>query len=98
MQYVGGPKASAGHAQRRPAASRHGARPKPARGRRAVGEECLFCRVAASRNERENLVLTRRPHALLMLNRYPYNPAHLMVAVVRHVPRFAELSPDERSD
>jgi diadenosine tetraphosphate (Ap4A) HIT family hydrolase len=29
-------------------------------------------------------VLERRPHALLMLNRYPYNPPHLMIAVKRH--------------
>jgi ATP adenylyltransferase len=33
-----------------------------------------------------------------MLNRFPYNPAHLMVALVRHVPRFSELTAEERLD
>lgn len=59
---------------------------------------CLFCRVARSRADRTHLVLARRPGALLMLNRFPYNPAHLMVAVGRHVARFADLTAAERID
>ncbi len=59
---------------------------------------CLFCRVARSRADRRDLVLARRPGAPLMLNRYPYNPAHLMVAVRRHVAQFHELTPAERAD
>lgn len=61
-------------------------------------KECLFCRVAAASADREHLVLRRTPNALLMLNRYPYNPAHLMVAVRPHMARFAELGPGERAD
>jgi ATP adenylyltransferase len=59
---------------------------------------CLFCSVFKSRSDRTNLVLERRPHALLMLNRFPYNPAHLMIAVRRHVGDVASLSGAERSD
>jgi ATP adenylyltransferase len=59
---------------------------------------CLFCRVAARHADRADLVLARRPHALLMLNRYPYNPAHLMVALVRHVGSVARLTTPERAD
>jgi len=59
---------------------------------------CLFCRVARGRADRADLVLARRPHAFLMLNRFPYNPAHLMIAVARHTPRFGELTLDERGD
>jgi ATP adenylyltransferase len=33
-----------------------------------------------------------------MLNRFPYNPAHLMVAVARHAARFSELGDAERVD
>jgi ATP adenylyltransferase len=58
--------------------------------------DCLFCRVAARREDRADLVLVRRPHALLMLNRFPYNPGHLMVAVRRHVGRIADLTETER--
>ena len=49
---------------------------------------CLFCRVGRERDDRRHLVLHRGPHALLMLNRFPYNPAHLMAATTRHVMRF----------
>lgn len=59
---------------------------------------CLFCRVRRSRADRENLVLARRPHALLLLNRFPYNPGHLMVAVARHAARFADLHADESAE
>jgi ATP adenylyltransferase len=61
-------------------------------------EGCLFCRIAARRADRADLVLARRPHALLMLNRYPYNPGHLMVAVARHVGSVSRLTTAERAD
>ena len=59
---------------------------------------CLFCRTAQARGERAHLVLTRRPHAYLMLNRFPYNPGHLMVVVARHAARFEQLGEGERAD
>jgi ATP adenylyltransferase len=65
---------------------------------RAADSGCLFCRVVRSGNDRANLVLARRPHALLMLNRFPYNPAHLMVAPTRHVARMGDLTPPENAD
>jgi ATP adenylyltransferase len=47
---------------------------------------CIFCfgRVGA-RERRRRLVLYAGPMALVMLNRYPYNNGHLMVAPRRHV-------------
>jgi ATP adenylyltransferase len=95
MAYVAGASGSTG--RRRPA-RRVAAKAKPRRRTAPKGEDCLFCRVAASRNDRENLVLARRPNGLLMLNRFPYNPAHVMVAVREHVARFADLNPEERAD
>jgi ATP adenylyltransferase len=67
-----------------------------ARAQRMAG--CLFCRVARGRTDRRDLVLARGEHALLMLNRYPYNPAHLMVAVRRHVAEFQDLREAERRE
>jgi ATP adenylyltransferase len=61
-------------------------------------EECLFCRVARSRADRPNLVLARRPQAVMLLNRYPYTGGHLMVAVHGHRPTFTRLSTAERTD
>ncbi|MEO5989810.1 MAG: HIT domain-containing protein [Candidatus Eisenbacteria bacterium] len=61
---------------------------------------CLFCRVGkgAKASDRRDLVLARGGTAILMLNRYPYTPAHLMVALNRHAAQFRELSPQERLD
>jgi ATP adenylyltransferase len=69
-------------------------------GRANESSECLFCRVARARagDDRRLLVLARRPHAYLMLNRYPYTGGHLMVAVGEHRARFARLTVEERAD
>jgi ATP adenylyltransferase len=87
-------------ARRAAPSGRAGSRPK--RARRGVEdpgpEGCLFCRVAGRTADRQDLVLARAPGALLMLNRFPYNPAHLMVAPLRHVGRFADLDPAGRED
>jgi ATP adenylyltransferase len=57
---------------------------------------CLFCRVLAEPGrDRENLVVARPPGALVMLNRYPYNPGHLMVAPARHTGELAELGAED---
>ncbi len=59
---------------------------------------CLFCEVARSPADRAHLVLVRRPHALLMLNRYPYTGGHLMVVAQRHRAHFADLTQAGRTD
>jgi len=61
-------------------------------------EGCLFCRVARTRADARDLVVARNGHAVLLLNRFPYNPAHLMVAVRRHAARFTDLTDVERAD
>ena len=47
---------------------------------------CLFCRVreAGAEHDRENLVVWRGEDALVMLNRFPYNSGHVMVAPRAH--------------
>jgi ATP adenylyltransferase len=65
-----------------------------------VGREpepgCLFCRVLVEpARDEENLVLWRDPGALVMLNKFPYNSGHLMVAPPRHTGEFGELTADE---
>lgn len=58
---------------------------------------CLFCRVAAASptDDRRNLVLHREPQALVVLNKFPYNPGHLMVAPRAHQPSLADLDDDQ---
>jgi ATP adenylyltransferase len=47
---------------------------------------CLFCRVeeAPPSEDADNLVVHRDPEALVIMNRYPYNSGHLMVAPRSH--------------
>jgi len=48
---------------------------------------CLFCQAAdaATPDEHDELVVVRTPLAYVILNRYPYNNGHIMVAPVRHI-------------
>jgi len=60
---------------------------------------CLFCRVLADPSaDADNLVLWREPGALVMLNKFPYNSGHLLIAPVRHTGDFAELHLEEVAD
>jgi len=52
--------------------------------------QCIFCVAATSEDTRATLTLFRSPHALVMLNRYPYTNGHLMVAPVAHEARLFE--------
>ncbi|HJP67094.1 MAG TPA: HIT domain-containing protein, partial [Actinomycetota bacterium] len=43
------------------------------------------------------LIVARADLAFAMLNGFPYNPGHLLVAPVRHVAEFEELTPEEHA-
>jgi ATP adenylyltransferase len=58
---------------------------------------CVFCDAAAGDDE-ERLIVHRGERAFVLLNKYPYASGHLMVAPVRHVGDFGELSPEEATE
>ncbi|MCL4473441.1 MAG: HIT domain-containing protein [Actinobacteria bacterium] len=58
-------------------------------------ETCLFCRVLEEDRDVDNLVLYRGRLAFVIMNLYPYNPGHLMVAPNRHVSELELLEADE---
>jgi ATP adenylyltransferase len=58
-------------------------------------EGCIFCLAAAADHAEERHVLARGEQTLVMLNAFPYNSGHLMVAPFRHVPSIEELDDDE---
>ncbi|BCS53024.1 HIT domain-containing protein [Geobacter sp. SVR] len=59
---------------------------------------CPLCRARDTLDDREHLVLARTGHSLLMLNRFPYAPGHLMVAPVRHIDEPDDLNKTEILD
>jgi len=53
--------------------------------------ECFLCRGLADGDDRQNLVVYRRTNSVVVLNRYPYNNGHLLVAPRLHRATLAEL-------
>ncbi len=60
------------------------------------GGGCIFCDAVNSSDDEASLVLYRSKYSIVMLNKYPYNTAHVMIAPKRHVPR-PDLLTDEES-
>ncbi len=61
----------------------------------AKEEKCIFCAKIEIEDDRSGLVLARTPHSLVMLNKYPYNSCHLMVAPKRHTHQLSSLLSEE---
>lgn len=52
---------------------------------------CFLCRGLAASSDRENLIVERSTHSLVVLNRFPYNNGHLLVAPCVHRGTLGEL-------
>lgn len=59
------------------------------------GGMCIFCEKLESGQDRENLVLTRGDKTFVIMNLYPYNNGHLLIAPKRHVGEIEELTEEE---
>lgn len=60
------------------------------------GEDpCFICRGLAEKNDRDNLIAWRGPRSVVVLNRFPYNNGHLLVAPNTHKGGLDELEADE---
>ncbi len=60
--------------------------------------KCIFCGNRKSKNTKTRYVLSRSKYSFSMLNLYPYNNGHIMVAPFRHVKGLEDLSGEELSD
>ena len=58
--------------------------------------ECFICHnLKNKKNDDENLVLWRTKNCIVILNRFPYNNGHLLIAPTRHIPDLAQTSDEE---
>jgi ATP adenylyltransferase len=48
-------------------------------------DECIFCTQPAAHEDEKYHIIYRGEHCFIMLNLYPYNNGHLMVAPYEHV-------------
>jgi ATP adenylyltransferase len=60
--------------------------------------DCFICEGVRGQDDRRNLVAVRTPHAVVLLNRFPYNNGHLLVAPKSHKGQLQELDPTEMLD
>ncbi|MCD6373788.1 MAG: HIT domain-containing protein [Thermococcus sp.] len=58
-------------------------------------EGCIFCDFPKENRDRERLILHRGEHTFVIMNNYPYNPGHVMIAPYRHVGKWEELTDEE---
>ena len=62
----------------------------------AKDDDCFLCHdFAHPEEDAKNLVLWRTERSLVVLNRFPYNNGHLLVAPARHIADFGETSEEE---
>ncbi|MFH1790627.1 MAG: HIT domain-containing protein, partial [Candidatus Omnitrophota bacterium] len=65
-----------------------------------IGGRCVFCvgKKTDSSKDKKRLVVERGLHCFSILNRYPYNSGHIMVAPYRHVKSLEFLKDSELLD
>ena len=64
----------------------------------AEGDPCFICRGLAERDDRTNLIVLRTTHSAVVLNRFPYNNGHLLIAPQAHKGQLHELTAEELLD
>src|SRR5271154_746219 len=71
---------------------------RPAAALPGADESCFLCRGVVDTAGRENLVVGRGSHSVVVINRYPYNNGHLLVAPRLHKAGLSELTAAEQLD
>jgi len=61
-------------------------------------EGCILCDKPKQKDDVANYILYRGDKNFVIMNSYPYNPGHLMIAPYRHVANLEELTDEERHE
>lgn len=72
--------------------------PRPAEFLPGADQGCFICRGVAERADRDNLIPFRGEKVVVVLNRFPYNNGHLLVAPLAHKGRLDELDTHEAAE
>jgi len=54
-------------------------------------DDCIFCEKPALTQDRQSFILQRGRHAYVMMNIYPYNNGHLLIAPYQHLAAIEDL-------
>jgi len=61
-------------------------------------KKCIFCLNQKAKNDKKHYIIKRGNYAFSMLNIYPYNNGHMMIAPYRHIKDFDRLRDEEIID
>lgn len=61
----------------------------------ATSDPCFICRGLAEQDDRRNLIPLRTQRSAVILNLFPYNNGHLLIAPLAHKGRLDELTAEE---
>lgn len=61
-------------------------------------DSCIFCEAVESGDDRKQYVVHRGERCFVLLNAYPYNNGHVMVAPYKHCPSIEELDAAELTE
>jgi len=61
-------------------------------------KQCFLCQKSGEDRDRENHILVRGKRCLVMLNIFPYNNGHLLIAPYRHIASLEELNNEESKE
>lgn len=56
---------------------------------------CIFCDFPKENKDEERLILYKGKNAFIIMNNYPYNPGHVMIAPYRHIGKWEDLTDEE---
>ena len=59
---------------------------------------CIFCEKPKAEEDKESFIIHRRAKTFVILNTFPYNPGHIMIAPYRHVRRISEFDSAEMGE
>ena len=62
---------------------------------RNPGKECFLCAGLREKDARKAFIIERSDRAFTIMNRYPYNNGHVMIAPLRHIGQLEMLDDDE---
>jgi ATP adenylyltransferase len=59
---------------------------------------CFLCEKPKEKNDAANYIIYRGKHNFIILNAFPYNPGHMLIAPYRHTGQLTEMETDESNE
>jgi ATP adenylyltransferase len=61
-------------------------------------DECIFCKASREKEDKKYYVLLRGKFSFVMMNIFPYNNGHIMIAPYKHTGNLSDLTQDELNE